>query len=134
MDGIMSRMTGPCATHSRRWVRRCDPPGHTFGAEKVVLRIGHDQRGPLVHLHAGIRQRGQAGGRQARGQRDGGGGDDHLLRALHLHSPFGARRFSPSFSVRTRGKLYGPGGAAEQLGVKPSTLASRMKSLGIEKG
>ncbi len=34
---------------------------------------------------------------------------------------------------RTRGKLYGPGGAAEQLGVKPSTLASRMKSLGIEK-
>ena len=34
---------------------------------------------------------------------------------------------------RTRGKVYGPGGAAEQLGVKPSTLASRMKSLGIEK-
>jgi transcriptional regulator with GAF, ATPase, and Fis domain len=34
---------------------------------------------------------------------------------------------------RTRGKLYGPGGAAELLGVKPSTLASRMRSLGIEK-
>jgi transcriptional regulator with GAF, ATPase, and Fis domain len=34
---------------------------------------------------------------------------------------------------RTRGKLYGPGGAAEVLGVKSSTLASRMKSLGIRK-
>jgi DNA-binding NtrC family response regulator len=34
---------------------------------------------------------------------------------------------------RTRGKLYGPGGAAEALGVKSSTLASRMKSLGIRK-
>ncbi len=29
------------------------------------------------------------------------------------------------------GKVYGPGGAAELLGVKPTTLASRMKSLGL---
>jgi transcriptional regulator with GAF, ATPase, and Fis domain len=34
---------------------------------------------------------------------------------------------------RTRGKLYGPGGAAELLGTKASTLASRMKALEIEK-
>jgi transcriptional regulator with GAF, ATPase, and Fis domain len=34
---------------------------------------------------------------------------------------------------QTRGKLYGPGGAAELLGAKASTLASRMKALGIEK-
>ena len=29
------------------------------------------------------------------------------------------------------GKVYGPGGAAELLGVKPTTLASRMKALGL---
>jgi transcriptional regulator with GAF, ATPase, and Fis domain len=29
------------------------------------------------------------------------------------------------------GRVYGPGGAADLLGVKPSTLASRLKKLGI---
>jgi transcriptional regulator with GAF, ATPase, and Fis domain len=40
---------------------------------------------------------------------------EHILRVLAL----------------TRGRLYGPGGAAELLGLKPSTLQSRMKKLGI---
>jgi transcriptional regulator with GAF, ATPase, and Fis domain len=31
----------------------------------------------------------------------------------------------------TKGKVYGSGGAAELLGVKPTTLASRMKALGL---
>lgn len=31
------------------------------------------------------------------------------------------------------GKIYGPGGAAELLGVKPTTLASRLKALGVER-
>ncbi len=33
---------------------------------------------------------------------------------------------------RTGGKIYGPGGAAELLDMKPTTLASRIKSLGID--
>jgi transcriptional regulator with GAF, ATPase, and Fis domain len=33
----------------------------------------------------------------------------------------------------TGGKVFGPGGAAELLGVRPTTLASRIKRLGIEK-
>jgi transcriptional regulator with GAF, ATPase, and Fis domain len=40
---------------------------------------------------------------------------EHILRVLAL----------------TKGRLYGPGGAAELLGLKPSTLQSRMKKLGI---
>ena len=32
---------------------------------------------------------------------------------------------------RTRGRIYGPGGAAELLAVKPSTLQSKMKKLGV---
>ncbi len=33
----------------------------------------------------------------------------------------------------TNSKIYGPGGAAELLGLKPTTLVSRMKKLGIRK-
>ena len=29
------------------------------------------------------------------------------------------------------GKVYGPGGAAELLGIKPNTLAARVKKLGL---
>ncbi len=32
------------------------------------------------------------------------------------------------------GKIFGPGGAAERLGMKPTTLASRIKSLGLAAG
>jgi transcriptional regulator with GAF, ATPase, and Fis domain len=40
---------------------------------------------------------------------------EHILRVLTL----------------TKGRIYGPGGAASLLGLKPSTLQSRMKKLGI---
>jgi transcriptional regulator with GAF, ATPase, and Fis domain len=33
----------------------------------------------------------------------------------------------------TKWKISGPSGAAEKLGVKPSTMAYRMKSFGLEK-
>jgi transcriptional regulator with GAF, ATPase, and Fis domain len=35
--------------------------------------------------------------------------------------------------VESGGKVFGPGGAAELLGMKPTTLASRIKALGIER-
>jgi len=34
---------------------------------------------------------------------------------------------------QARWKVYGPGGAAELLGIKATTLASRMRALGIER-
>jgi transcriptional regulator with GAF, ATPase, and Fis domain len=34
---------------------------------------------------------------------------------------------------RSRGKIYGHGGAAELLGLRPTTLASRIKKLGIRR-
>jgi transcriptional regulator with GAF, ATPase, and Fis domain len=33
---------------------------------------------------------------------------------------------------RADGRVYGPGGAAELLGVRPTTLASRLKTLGLQ--
>ena len=35
---------------------------------------------------------------------------------------------------QTRWKIYGPDGAAELLGVKPTTLVSRIKKLGLKRG
>jgi transcriptional regulator with GAF, ATPase, and Fis domain len=35
--------------------------------------------------------------------------------------------------TRSGWKIYGPGGAAERLGVKPTTLASRMRKLGLRR-
>ncbi len=34
---------------------------------------------------------------------------------------------------KTRGKVYGSGGAAELLGMKPTTLAYQIKKLGLKK-
>jgi len=34
---------------------------------------------------------------------------------------------------RTRGRIYGSGGAAEILGMKPTTLAYRLKRMGIKR-
>jgi DNA-binding NtrC family response regulator len=36
--------------------------------------------------------------------------------------------------VMTKGKVQGPGGAAEILGINPSTLRNKMKKLGIPYG
>jgi len=30
-------------------------------------------------------------------------------------------------------KIYGPGGAAELLGIKPTTLVARIKKMGLQK-
>jgi DNA-binding NtrC family response regulator len=35
---------------------------------------------------------------------------------------------------KTKGKIHGPGGAAELLGINPNTLRNRMNKLGIEYG
>ena len=43
------------------------------------------------------------------------------------------RRFILQTIQKSQGKIYGPGGAAEMLGLNHSTLYSRMKKLGIRK-
>lgn len=34
--------------------------------------------------------------------------------------------------ISTKGKIYGPGGAAEKLGIKPTTLSARIKKYGLK--
>jgi formate hydrogenlyase transcriptional activator len=68
-------------------------------------------------------------------------------RALEVPADLGRRHRNPTgpyfdATVRTtledslratHGKIYGPGGAAERLGLKPGTLQSKMRKLGIER-
>jgi transcriptional regulator with GAF, ATPase, and Fis domain len=43
------------------------------------------------------------------------------------------RRYIGEVLLRTGGRIYGRGGAAEVLGLKPTTLQSRLRKLGIER-
>jgi transcriptional regulator with GAF, ATPase, and Fis domain len=43
-----------------------------------------------------------------------------------------AREAIESALREANGRIYGPGGAAERLGLKPTTLASRVKALGLQ--
>jgi transcriptional regulator with GAF, ATPase, and Fis domain len=43
-----------------------------------------------------------------------------------------AREAIESALQEAGGRIYGPGGAAERLGLKPTTLASRIKTLGLQ--
>ncbi len=66
--------------------------------------------------------------RKGLGARRGAGGPGHLETLEEVE-----RRHVQRVLEATGGKLYGPGGAAEVLGLKPSTLQSRMKKLGIRR-
>ena len=41
------------------------------------------------------------------------------------------RRYWQAVLARTEGRIYGPGGAAEIAGIKPTTLRSRLVNLGL---
>jgi transcriptional regulator with GAF, ATPase, and Fis domain len=43
------------------------------------------------------------------------------------------RAYIAEVLASTRGKIYGPDGAAKILGLKPSTLQNRMKKLGVRR-
>jgi transcriptional regulator with GAF, ATPase, and Fis domain len=62
------------------------------------------------------------------GESPGGGDEDALLPILEVE-----RRHVRRVLAATRGKIYGPDGAAAILGLKPSTLQSRMRKLQIER-
>jgi transcriptional regulator with GAF, ATPase, and Fis domain len=77
-------------------------------------------RGNVVPFSAGS-SRSAAGGR----------GEEEILSAMEMEG----REYANMLAAlkKTNWKIYGRGGAAEILGIKPITLASRMKRMGIVK-
>jgi transcriptional regulator with GAF, ATPase, and Fis domain len=95
-------------------------PGNARELASVIERaviLARDGR-PQIALDAGAHSR-------------GGGAGDEVVPAVEWR-----RREGTNLEAalrRSGGRVYGPGGAAELLGVPPTTLASRLKALGIRK-
>jgi transcriptional regulator with GAF, ATPase, and Fis domain len=98
-------------------------PGNVRELENVVERalILH-KGGPMTfdHVVAPTRDRGNGGGAVARS-------------AFH-HLDIVVSTYITQALKETKGKIHGPGGAAELLGLNPSTLRHRMRKLGIGNG
>lgn len=109
-----------------------DWPGNVRELENVIERaaiLARDGR-----LRFDLPEPGRAAGQMARGRRERpepATGEfpvltEDLRRRRDRENILEALRLSG-------GKVFGPGGAADLLGVKPTTLASRIKALGIDK-
>ncbi|MEA3277768.1 MAG: helix-turn-helix domain-containing protein [Pseudomonadota bacterium] len=90
-------------------------PANVRELRNVVERAMILARGPTLHVSLGRIQtpapaKAPAGTLQATERR-------HILQVLE----------------QTRWRIRGPGGAAEVLGIKPTTLESRMKKLGLRR-
>jgi len=100
-------------------LRRYPWPGNIRELQNVLERAAVLATGPIVALHDPLRPSAMAGS-AASGEvtistlEDGE--REHIRRALK----------------ESGGKVHGPGGAAEMLGINPSTLRSRMQKLAID--
>jgi transcriptional regulator with GAF, ATPase, and Fis domain len=109
-------------------------PGNVRELRNVIERAAILARGGLIgpeELAAGDWAGGKAAYQGAAVRRPpeepGGEGDIPSLDEAQ-------RRHIARALARSGGKIYGAGGAAEMLGLKPSTLQSRMKRLGLGRG
>jgi transcriptional regulator with GAF, ATPase, and Fis domain len=84
--------------------------------ERALILAPGDSLGPEVLDLPGRRRR-EARGRDAEPVTLAEATRQHIRRVLNL----------------TEGRIYGPGGAAEMLGLKPSTLQSKMKKLNLRR-
>jgi DNA-binding NtrC family response regulator len=96
-----------------------DVDPHTFEPVDAVHPRAFDRR-PAFHHHAEGREKTDSGPEAA----------GALPGALQLQE----KEMIEAALARTRGKVAGPNGAAASLGVPASTLESKIKQLGIEKG
>jgi transcriptional regulator with GAF, ATPase, and Fis domain len=117
-----------------RYLAQRSWPGNVRELRNVVERAAILARGEAIgpeELAAGD----WAGcGDEDSGRAFGYGEDEAFAEGEVLSLDEGQRRHIARVLARTGGKIYGKGGAAELLGLKPSTLQSRMKKLALERG
>ncbi|MGE3173460.1 MAG: sigma 54-interacting transcriptional regulator [Planctomycetota bacterium] len=112
-------------------LERHDWPGNVRELQNAVERaIILAPRGPLRFEHLGDDAAGPARPAASAPASPGPGAAPVRTRAaLRLEE----RRNLEAALQRSGGKVFGAGGAAELLGMKPTTLASRLKALGIDR-
>ncbi|HEY7776538.1 MAG TPA: sigma 54-interacting transcriptional regulator [Kineobactrum sp.] len=100
-------------------------PGNIRELENLIERQVILSRGDKLMLEAAIAPSDQPTPRAA--PRDHAPVTEQDCRSLRYRAITGALR-------QAGGKIYGADGAAQILGIKPTTLASRMRKLGIQRG
>ena len=97
-------------------------PGNVRELDNVVERAMILHRGEPLRFE-GLESAPTVGGGPARGPSEEGSLELDSVMSAHIRRVLEA----------TGGKVHGPGGAAELLGMNPSTLRARMRKLGIAK-
>ena len=122
-DGLCFDAEALASLRSRRW------PGNVRELRNTVERAAILARGGLIR-RADLHPWDPTGSPEATDASARAGRSDST--AVLTLDGFVRERIVETLT-RTRGRIYGRGGAAELLGMKPSTLQSRMKKLGIER-
>jgi transcriptional regulator with GAF, ATPase, and Fis domain len=104
-----------------------DWPGNVRELQNVIERALIVWRGGPFRLDIGEAPRSLRDAEAPEGMRQGAILSDSELRDLEREN---LRRALE----QTRWKISGPGGSAELLGLKPTTLASRIRKLGLVRG
>jgi len=104
-------------------------PGNVRELSNAIERAAILSRGSIIGAKE-LRAGDWAKGRGSAGQKEQSIPADSSQAGSETLADAQARHIVAALE-RSNGKLYGPGGAAEALGLKPSTLQSRMKKLGI---
>jgi transcriptional regulator with GAF, ATPase, and Fis domain len=101
-------------------------PGNVRELQNVVERAVILSGGAPLQLDALLGPAAAGGGERPRGR---------AAPALRTEADLkrAAREAILSALQESRGRIYGPGGAAERLGLKPTTLVSRVKALGLRR-
>ncbi len=114
-------------TMQERELQTYDWPGNVRELQNVIERaVIRSHNG---HLDLGL---GAAGKSASRPQRRSESAPNSTLASLH-DLKHHERAFILDALARTRGKIYGPDGAAALLGLKPTTLSSKVHRMGLKK-
>jgi len=116
------------ATHLKE-LQAYDWPGNVRELQNVIERAAIRSRGGPLKLGLGISRRTPARGNareEATAPRVVAGAVHDLKRQ--------ERELILDALDQTHGRIYGPGGAAALLGLKPTTLSSKVQRLGLKKG
>ncbi len=114
-----------------RILQHYDWPGNVRELQNVI------ERAVIVPLAAIDDRPPGGGGKTCPSPSAGGASQAGILREAALANEterrLQERAMIESALAACDGKVFGPGGAADRLGLRPTTLASRIKRLGIEK-
>jgi transcriptional regulator with GAF, ATPase, and Fis domain len=116
--------------HQVRLLQQYDWPGNIRELQHVIERAVILSRDARLRLDLAFPENPQRTTRQSPAS--------HYVRPTVTFVPEAKRKQGERDNLiaaltQARGKVYGRGGAAELLGVKPTTLASRLKALGIKR-